>query len=210
MKDKKSFEQQLNNQMNSKDKGVSSSDDTSLLAFYLAFFRIGIFTFGGGYAMLPMLMKEVVEKYKWATEEELLNYFAISQSTPGIIAVNTATFIGMKYRGFKGALAATVGVISPCWLVITIVAKFLDLVKGNQHVESAFVGIRIVVVALILHSVIKMGKKTIKSLQDVVLFTLGFLLVATEFLAPIYVIFLGALIGLAIYSYKEVKTNGTT
>ena len=210
MKDKKSFEQQVNSQMNSKNKGVSSADDTSLLVFYLAFFRIGLFTFGGGYAMLPMLIKEVVERYKWASEEELLNYFAISQSTPGIIAVNTATFIGMKYRGFKGALAATLGVISPCWLVITIIAKFLDLVKDNPMVESAFIGIRIVVVALILHSVIKMGKKTLKNSQDLMLFTIGFLLVATELLAPIYVIFMGALFGIIMFSIKEVKTNGTT
>jgi len=196
--------------MKSISKDVSSKDDTSLLVFYLAFFRIGLFTFGGGYAMLPMLIKEVVEKYKWTTEEELLDFFAISQSTPGIIAVNTATFIGMKYRGFKGALVATLGVISPSWLIITIIAKFLDLVKDNPMVESAFTGIRIVVVALILHSVIKMGKKAIKSPLDITLFTLGFLLVATKWLAPVYVIFIGALIGLIAFSIKEVKTNGTT
>lgn len=210
MKDKKSFEVEQLNQMNSTRQGVSSKDDTSLLVFYLAFFRIGLFTFGGGYAMLPMLIKEVVEKYKWTTEEELLNYFAISQSTPGIIAVNTATFIGMKYRGFKGALAATLGVISPCWLIITILAKFLDLVKDNKNVESAFVGIRIVVVALIIHSVIKMGKKAVKSLQDSLFFITGFLLVATQWLAPIYVIFTGALLGAAIFAIKEVKAHGTT
>lgn len=214
MTKKKSFEQQLNNQMNSNvkdsnNRGVSSNDDTSLLVFYWAFFRIGLFTFGGGYAMLPMLIKEVVEKYKWTTEEELLDYFAISQSTPGIIAVNTATFIGTKYRGFKGALAATLGVISPCWLIITIIAKFLDLVKGNPYVESAFVGIRIVVVALIIHSVIKMGKKAIKSLHDFLLFSTGFLFVATKLLAPIYVIIIGALIGMIIFSIKEGKNHGT-
>lgn len=210
MKNKKSFEQKFNNQMNSNVKDVSSSDDTSLLVFYLAFFRIGLFTFGGGYAMLPMLIKEVVDKYKWATEEELLDYFAISQSTPGIIAVNTATFIGTKYRGIKGAIAATLGVISPCWIIITIIAKFLDLVKGNELVESAFVGIRIVVVALILHSVIKMGKKALKSLQDIALFSFGFLFVASKWLAPIYVILIGALVGLLIFSIKEVKVNGST
>ncbi len=210
MKNKKSFEQKQLNQMNSKAKDVSSVDDTSLLVFYLAFFRIGLFTFGGGYAMLPMLMKEVVEKYKWVTEEELLNYFAISQSTPGIIAVNTATFIGTKYRGIRGAIAATLGVISPCWIIITIIARFLDLVKDNDMVESAFIGIRIVVVALILHSVIKMGRKAVKSLFDLFLFAFGFLLVATKWLAPVYVIFIGALIGLIVFSVKEVKTNGLT
>jgi len=208
MKNKKSFEQKQLNQMNSKVKDVSSPDDTSLLVFYFEFFRIGLFTFGGGYAMLPMLMKEVVDKYKWVTEEELLNYFAISQSTPGIIAVNTATFIGTKYRGIRGAIAATLGVISPCWIIITIIARFLDLVKDNDMVESAFIGIRIVVVALILHSVLKMGKKVVKSLFDLFLFVFGFLLVATKWLTPVYVIFIGALIGLIVFSVKEVKTNG--
>jgi len=123
------------------------NEDTSLAKFYFAFFRIGLFTFGGGYAMLPMLIKEVVEKYRWTTEEELLNYFAISQTTPGIIAVNTATFIGMKFRGVKGAIAATVGVITPCWLIITIIANILNVVKDNPYVEQAFSGVRIVVVA---------------------------------------------------------------
>ncbi len=158
---------------------------TSLIGFYLAFFRIGMFTFGGGYAMLPMLIKEVVEKHHWATEEELLDYFAVSQSTPGIIAVNTATFIGMKYRGIKGAVAATIGVITPCWLVITVIANILEVFEDNPYVEKAFIGIRIVVVALILHAVIRMAKKIVKSVKDVFLFAAGAVLVGTGLLTPI-------------------------
>jgi len=201
--------QESNKQMNSTSEDVSVKD-TSLLVLYLAFFRIGLFTFGGGYAMLPMLLKEVVSKYRWATEKELLNYFAISQSTPGIIAVNTATFIGMKTKGTRGAIAATIGVVSPSWLVISIIAMFLDLVRYNVYVEKAFMGIRVIVVALIIHSVIKMGKKTLKTFSDILLFSAGFLLVATKWVAPIYVILTGAIIGIVFLSIKEVSSSGTS
>lgn len=180
---------------------------TSLFTFYMTFFRIGLFTFGGGYAMLPMLIKEVVEKQEWASEEELLDYFAISQSTPGIIAVNTATFIGMKFRGLKGAAAATIGVVTPCWVVISIIAGFLNLVKDNIYVEQAFAGIRIVVLALIIHSVIKMYKKAVKGYKDIMIMVVGSVLISFDILQPVTVILLSGLLGLIILLFKEVTKH---
>ncbi len=133
------------------------------LTLYLTFFKIGLFTFGGGYAMLPMLRREVVNKYGWATDEEMLDYYAIGQSTPGIIAINTSTFIGLSKGGFFGAICATLGMVTPSLIIIMSIARFFTEFQDNQYVLSAFTGIRVVVVVLILNAVIKMGKKSIKN-----------------------------------------------
>ena len=141
-----------------------------LLRLFLAFAKVGAFTFGGGYAMLPMLEREIVEKRSWATEEELLDYYAVGQCTPGVIAVNTATFIGRKQRGILGAVFATLGVVTPSVVIITLLAAF---VQGFQHVKAvqwAFGGIRAAVVALILNAVIKLGKSALKDAAAVGIF----------------------------------------
>lgn len=129
-----------------------------LLNLYMAFFRIGAFTFGGGYAMLPMLEKEIVEKYKWATTEELMDYFAISQCTPGVIAVNTATFIGYKQRGVVGGIAATLGVVTPSIIIISLLALVLGKIYEMQAVKHAFAGIGVAVCAVLVQAVVKLGK----------------------------------------------------
>lgn len=129
-----------------------------LLNLYMAFFRIGAFTFGGGYAMLPMLEKEIVEKYKWVTTEELMDYFAISQCTPGVIAVNTATFVGYKQRGVVGGIVATLGVITPSIIIISLLALVLGKIYEIQAVKHAFAGIGIAVCAVLVQAVIKLGK----------------------------------------------------
>ena len=132
------------------------------LDLFVTFFRIGAFTFGGGYAMLPMLQREVVERRGWATEEELIDYYAIGQCTPGIIAVNTATFIGNKNRGVIGGIAATLGVVFPSIVIITIIAAFISNFSELQVVKDAFAGIRVCVFVLILNAVIKLGKASVK------------------------------------------------
>lgn len=180
-----------------------------LWKLFYVFFRIGLFTFGGGYAMLPMLKRDVVHKQNWATEEELMDYFAISQMTPGIIAVNVATFIGLKIRGMWGGIIATTGVVAPSWIVISLIASFLRFFESNPIMEKAFLGIRIVVVALILHTVIEMGKKVVKNLFDVTLMLCGFLLISTKLLSSIYVILLGVIIGTIRHLWKERAKNGT-
>lgn len=173
---------------------------------YWVFFRVGLFTIGGGYAMLPMLRKEVVEKYGWATDEEMLDYFAIGQSTPGIIAINTATFIGFKKAGIFGGLFATLGMVTPSWIIIISIAKFFDAFAGNEYVASAFTGIRVIVVVLILNAVIKMGKKSITNWMQALIALGAFSLLVFTPISPIYVVIFSGILGVIIHSVKEAKT----
>ena len=131
------------------------------LDLFFTFMRIGGLTFGGGYAMLPMLQKEVVENKKWATEEELMDYYAIGQCTPGVIAINTATFIGTKITGIPGAVAASVGVVFPSFVIITIIALFIRNFAEYEMVRHALSGITVAVFVLIVDAVLKLSKKSI-------------------------------------------------
>ena len=155
---------------------------------YRAFFTIGGLTFGGGYAMLPMLEREIVNKHKWSTNEELLNYFAIGQCTPGIIAVNTATFVGYKQKGIAGGVAATLGVISPSIVIIVLIAMLLENFMDILWVQHAFAGIRVAVCALIVSSVIKLAKSNLKKWWHIALAAAGFIVVALLGLSPVYVV----------------------
>lgn len=137
---------------------------------FLTFALIGVSTFGGGYAMLPILQREIVEKRGWATEEELTDYYAIGQCTPGVIAVNTATFIGYKYSGIPGAIIATVGLVFPSIVIITVIAMFLTNFAELAIIKHAFNGIRACVCALILHAVLKLGKKSVVDNRSVIIF----------------------------------------
>lgn len=141
-----------------------------LLDLFVSFFKIGLFTFGGGYAMLPILQREVVEKKGWATDGELTDYFAVGQCTPGIIAVNTATFIGYKYKGVWGGILATLGVVFPSLIIITAIAAFLANFAEYAVVRHALAGINAAVVALIASSVLKLGKTTLKNAVSVGIF----------------------------------------
>lgn len=132
------------------------------LDLFLTFAKVGVMTFGGGYAMLPILQREVVEKKGWCTEEELADYFAIGQCTPGVIAVNTATFLGSKQKGPLGGVVATLGMVFPSVVIITLIAAFLSNFADIPAVGHAFNGVRAAVVALIASSVLKLGKNTVK------------------------------------------------
>ncbi|MCD8145129.1 MAG: chromate transporter [Oscillospiraceae bacterium] len=131
------------------------------LQLFLTFARVGAFTFGGGYAMLPILQREIVEKKGWATDEELTDYFAIGQCTPGIIAVNTATFVGYKTKGVLGGIFATLGLVTPSLIIITVIAAFLKNFADLAVVQHAFGGIRACVCVLIFNSVLKLRKSTV-------------------------------------------------
>ena len=133
------------------------------LDLFLTFARIGGLTFGGGMAMLPILQREVVEKKGWATDDELTDYYAIGQCTPGIIAVNTATFIGYKHKGIWGGICATLGVVFPSLIIITLLAAFLSSFADIPVVQHALAGVNACVVALIATSVIKLGKSSLKN-----------------------------------------------
>ena len=140
------------------------------LDLFLTFAKVGVCTFGGGYAMLPILQREVVEKKGWATEEELTDYFAIGQCTPGVIAVNTATFIGQKLKGVSAGILATLGVVFPSLVIIMILAAFIQNFAHLPVVIHAFAGVRACICALILSSVIKLGKSALKDLPAVVIY----------------------------------------
>ena len=141
-----------------------------LFEMFLTFAKVGVMTFGGGYAMLPILQREVVENKGWATEEELMDYFAISQCTPGVIAVNTATFIGQKYKGFWGAVFATTGVVFPSLVIISLLAGVIEAFSHITWVQNAFGGIRICVCVLITNAVLKLFKKAVVDLPTLVIF----------------------------------------
>ena len=132
-----------------------------LLVLFLTFAKVGVMTFGGGYAMLPILQREVVENKGWATEEELADYFAIGQCTPGVIAVNTATFIGRKKDGVPGGIVATLGVVFPSLVIISLLAGVITRFSELVWVKNAFAGIRVCVCVLIFNAVWKLGKKAV-------------------------------------------------
>ena len=167
-----------------------------LMNLFWSFCRIGGLTFGGGYAMLPMLQKEVVENHKWATEQELLDYYAVGQATPGIIAVNTATFVGYKQSGVIGAVFATAGVVFPSLVIIMTIAGLIDNFSSLDIVQHAFSGIRIAVGVLILNALTKLVKGSVKDILGIILFIATF--VASSFLniSVVYIIIVAALIGI--------------
>ena len=169
-----------------------------LLKLFMAFARIGAFTFGGGYAMLPMLQKEVVEKNHWATEDEIMDYFAIGQCTPGIIAVNTATFVGYKTKGIPGAILTTLGVVFPSVVIISMLATVIEAFSHLVWVQNAFGGIRICVCVLIMNSVVKLYKKAVVDKITLAIFlavTAGSLLLD---LSPVVFVVLAAAAGIVL------------
>lgn len=168
------------------------------LDLFATFFRTGACTFGGGYAMLPILQRDVVEKKGWATEEELTDYFAIGQCTPGVIAVNTATFIGYKYKGIPGGIVATLGIVCPSILIITIIALFLRSFADLPAVAHAFAGIRACVCVLIFNAVLKIWKSTVIDLPTALIFITVFLLSVLLGLSPALMVVVAGLVGLGL------------
>ena len=140
------------------------------------FFKLGIVNFGGGYALLPLLSRELCDKRKWATDEELANYYAVGQCTPGAIAVNVSTFIGYKIAGVLGGILATIGFVSPAFIIIFVIATVLTNFMDNAFVINALAGINVVVFVLILFSVVKLSKKSITDKWGLILaITVGIL-----------------------------------
>lgn len=168
----------------------------TLLELALTFARIGICTFGGGYAMLPILQREIVDARHWATEDELMDYYAIGQCTPGVIAVNTATFIGYKKRGVAGAAAATLGIVAPSIIIITIIAAFIQQFAHLPAVQHAFAGVRIAVCALVLHSVYKMARKGVTGWLTGCILIATFIAVAFFGVSPVLVVVLAGAAGI--------------
>lgn len=168
------------------------------LDLFLTFARMGVCTFGGGYAMLPILQREMVEKRHWATEDELMDYYAIGQCTPGVIAVNTSTFIGYKTYGLPGAIFATAGMIFPSLVIIIIIAAFIQQFAHLAIVQNAFSGIRIAVCALVVQSVWKMARKGVVDIPTGVILLVTFAAVAFFGVSPVVMVVVAAAAGILI------------
>lgn len=173
-----------------------------LFELFLTFAKVGAMTFGGGPAMLPMFQREVVDNKGWATEDELMDYYAIGQCTPGIIAVNTATFIGRKKAGIPGAVFATAGMIFPSLIIITVLAKLIQSYSYITWVQHAFAGIRVCVCVLIFNAVIKLGKKAIVDLPTTIIFAVVLLGSVILGISPIAFVVLAALAGIVLQVKK--------
>ncbi len=169
-----------------------------LADLFWTFAKVGAMTFGGGYAMLPILQREVVEGKGWATEEELADYFAIGQCTPGIIAVNTATFIGKKHAGIPGGILASLGVVFPSLVIIILLASVITSVSDLAVVQHAFAGIRVCVCVLIFNSVLKLGKSAVKDKATLILAVIIALAAFLTDLSPVVFILLAAVAGLLL------------
>ena len=186
------------------------SDDRerpSLWALYSTFFKIGIMMFGGGLAMLPILQREIDENKHWATETELADYYAIGQCTPGIIAVNTVTFVGNKKRGVIGAIVATLGLVSPSLLIIMTLAGIIEKYDDLPIVQDAFAGIRVAVVVLIFNAVVKIGKTSIIDIPTLLIFiavAAGSLFINVS---PVVFVLIAAAAGIVIAKIKAQRSR---
>ena len=168
------------------------------LELFLTFSKIGAFTFGGGYAMIPLIQMEVAENKHWVSEADILDVVAIAESTPGPIAINAATFIGQKVAGTLGAISATAGVVLPSFLIIAIISLVLREFQHIQAVKYAFWGIRAGVLALILKALFNMYKQCEKNLYAYIVMALSFIAVAFLNINAILVIILCAVSGIVL------------
>ena len=193
-----------------KDKMDKKEFFKILINLFMSFFKIGLFTIGGGLAMIPMMEKELINKKRWINDEELLDYYAVSQSTPGIIAVNVATFVGYKQAGIIGGIFATLGIVTPSWIIITILAFFINSISDYPMVQKALKGINVAVASLLTSVIINFSKKTIKNFYNGLFMFLAFVLVfflkVPSYWIIISAIIMGILIVLVQDKIKAKKT----
>lgn len=176
-----------------------------LMDLFITFFKIGAFTFGGGYAMIPLIKREVVEEKNWIGEEVMFDIIAIAESTPGPLAVNAATFVGNKMMGVKGGIAATFGVVSPSFLIIVTISQILLKIEGFEMVQDAFMGIRAGVLVLIANALLSLFKKLKKEAFTYVLLAVALILIWIVKLDTIVVLMICALAGILWTSYLRKK-----
>ena len=175
-----------------------------LWTLFWTFAKMGVMTFGGGMARLPILQREVVENKHWATEEELTDYYAIGQCTPGIIAVNTATFIGQKYKGIAGGIVATLGVVFPSLVIISILAGLINNFADLAWVQNAFAGIQVCVCVLIFNATVKLLKKSVVDKPTAAIFLAVLVGSAVMDVSPVWFILAAAVLGILLKNW-EVK-----
>lgn len=174
-----------------------------LWEIFFAFCKVGALTFGGGYAMLPIMQREVVEKKRWITEEEMIDYYAVGQCLPGVIAVNAATFVGQRVRGRAGGVAAALGVVFPALVIIMVIAAFIRNFIHLTIVQNAFYGIRIAVAALIVDAIVRLWKKSIVDAVCLALFVAAFVLSEVAGVPAVYIIIGAVILGVLIQSLRK-------
>nr|MBQ8252827.1 chromate transporter [Lachnospiraceae bacterium] len=177
------------------------------MELFWVFLRIGGLTFGGGLSMLPMLKFELVEKKQWISEEELLDCYAIGQCTPGIIAVNTATYVGYKRKGIVGGVVSTLGMVVPSLLIITVIALFLEQFMDNKWLGHALKGVRAVVCALMLNTVVALAKKSFVSMFCVVWCALILVVAVCTNIPTILLVVLSGAAGILSVLYGERRKS---
>ena len=177
----------------------------TLWELFSTWFKMGAFTFGGGYAMLPMIQREVIEKHHWVTEDDIMDYYAIGQVTPGIIAVNTATFVGYDVAGIIGGIVATLGVITPSLIIISIIAGLITNFSELAVVQHALKGIQVAVCVLMFHAVVNLFKKGVKTLPTFLIFLFAFLLAYFTSIPTMVLVVIAGVVGyvLTILNKKE-------
>ena len=184
-----------------------------LFDLFFTFLKIGAVSFGGGYAMLPLMTKEFVDKRAWATDTELNDYFAIGQVTPGLIAVNVATFLGNKRKGIIGGFAGTIGLVTVPVIIITLIAAVLTNFSDIENVKHAFAGIRVAVCVLILSAILRLWKKSVPDIATTIMclaiFGLSafgeYIPVIGEYISPVYLVIIAAVVGIVIQSIRASK-----
>lgn len=177
-------------------------EKNSFWQLFSVFFRIGLFTFGGGFAMLPLIEKELVDVNGWVEREEILDIFALAQSVPGSIGVNTAVFIGLRLRKLPGAIIALLGVVTPSILIILIIAYFFTQFQSNPYLVKAFSGIKGAVVGLIAAAAVRAGRNGIVDRYGLVVAFLALALSVSGIIPVVWVIILGGLGGVLYYRHK--------
>lgn len=180
----------------------------TLWELFLVFFKIGAFTFGGGYAMIPLIQKEVCERKKWLKDDDILDIIAIAESTPGPIAINSATFVGYRKGGVFGAVSATFGIVLPSFVIITIIATVLNEFSELKAVRYAFFGIRAGVLALIVKALWSMFKQCPKKLFSCLIMAISFVLAVFVDINAVFIIVLCAISGLVYTILYSEKHNG--
>ena len=180
---------------------------TSLWQLFATFFKTGLFTFGGGYAMIAILQEELVDKKKWITNQDMLDMIVVAESTPGVIAVNTATSVGYKTRGVLGAIVATLGIVLPSFLIISLLSYLIDAFQSNIWYQSAFKGIQACVTVLVINAFTKMFKQIEHDAYNYIAFVVAFAIAAFTNFSVIYLILIGGLCGLVVTLLKQKKSN---
>lgn len=178
---------------------------TKLFSMFWSFFKIGAFTFGGGYAMVPLIEEEIVEKQKWVSKEEFVDIIVLSQSFPGALAVNCSTMVGYKIYGIIGAIVTLLGAILPSFIIMLIVAMYLMKFRNNTYVNAAFKGINSAVPIMVLVAIVSLSKSLSKSAMTFIIMILSLIVLVFFDINPIWVIVASALFGVFYYGREEEK-----